>query len=161
MIAFCRVDDRLIHGQVQTTWISNVGCKRIFIIDDKVSKDAFTLEILKMATPRGITLNVFSVSDGVKKINEIKDTDEKVMLIFKNPVTVSKLFEQGITFNELNIGPMSAKPGAKMAAKNSYLLQEEIEALKYLDEKGLIIYFQLVPDSEKVLFGNIKNKLYI
>ena len=159
MIVFSRVDDRLIHGQVQTTWISNSGCKRIFIVDDKVAKDAFTLEILKMATPRGVNLNVFSLEDGVKKINEIKDTDEKVMLIFKNPVTVKRLHDGGSILSELNIGPISAKPGAKMAAKNAYLLAEEVDALKYLDEKGLNIYFQLGPDSEKVLFRNIKNKL--
>jgi PTS system mannose-specific IIB component len=159
MIAFCRVDDRLIHGQVQTTWIPTVGCKRIFIIDDKVAKDTFTLEILKMATPRGVVLNIFTVDDGVKKINEIQNNDEKVMLIFKNPKTVKQLYENGIILSELNIGPMSAKPGAKMVAKNAYLLDEEIEALEYLDEKELSIYFQLVPDSEKILFKNIKDKI--
>ncbi|SEO86476.1 PTS sugar transporter subunit IIB [Propionispora vibrioides] len=156
MIVFCRVDDRMIHGQVQTTWIPSMGCKRVIIVDDKVAKDMFTLEILKMATPRGVTLNICTVEEGTKKINEAVNTDEKVMLIFKTPETVRKLCENGVTLGELNIGPMSAKPGAKMVAKNAYLLNEEWEALRYLDSQGLHIYFQLVPDGEKVLFKNIK-----
>ena len=40
-IVLSRIDDRLIHGQVMTAWVSYVGGKEILIIDDKVAKDPF------------------------------------------------------------------------------------------------------------------------
>ena len=36
MIKAFRADDRLIHGQVQTQWISTYGVNRVMIIDSNV-----------------------------------------------------------------------------------------------------------------------------
>ena len=38
-IAFCRIDDRLIHGQVATVWSKVTGCNRIMCCNDDVAKD--------------------------------------------------------------------------------------------------------------------------
>ena len=35
-IVLARIDDRLIHGQVMTAWVSYAGGKEILIVDDKV-----------------------------------------------------------------------------------------------------------------------------
>ncbi len=36
MIKVFRVDDRLIHGQVQTKWIAEYQINRVIIVDDNV-----------------------------------------------------------------------------------------------------------------------------
>ena len=36
-ILFTRIDDRLVHGQVTTTWLRQYKCNSIFIIDDEVA----------------------------------------------------------------------------------------------------------------------------
>ena len=36
-IAFCRIDDRLIHGQVATVWSKVTGCNRIMCVSDEVA----------------------------------------------------------------------------------------------------------------------------
>ena len=37
-IAFCRIDDRLIHGQVATVWSKITGCNRIMCCNDDVAR---------------------------------------------------------------------------------------------------------------------------
>ena len=49
MIKAFRADDRLIHGQVQTQWISTYGVNRVMIIDSNVVRDPINVQILKLA----------------------------------------------------------------------------------------------------------------
>ena len=41
MISLVRIDDRLIHGQVVTQWVSRVKANKIIVVDDGVAKDPF------------------------------------------------------------------------------------------------------------------------
>lgn len=34
MIVFCRIDDRLIHGQVVTTWVNVKNIESIIVVND-------------------------------------------------------------------------------------------------------------------------------
>ena len=38
-IVLCRIDDRLIHGQVVTAWVKQTEGNRIVIIDEALVKD--------------------------------------------------------------------------------------------------------------------------
>jgi len=50
-IALTRIDDRLIHGQVMTSWVKYTKANKIVIVDDGVANDPFMGDILKMAVP--------------------------------------------------------------------------------------------------------------
>ena len=54
MVKIFRVDDRLIHGQVQTQWLSVCNANRVIIIDNNVVKDPVAIQILKLAKPANI-----------------------------------------------------------------------------------------------------------
>ncbi len=156
MIAFSRVDDRLIHGQVQTRWISNIRCNKIFIVDDKVAADPFIRSVLLLSIPNNIKLYIFTVDEAIEKISSAKDTSDRVLILFKTPVSVLRLMKGGMEIKNLNIGPMSSKPNAKYIVKNVYLLDEEIDALKELEKSGTNIYFQLVPEDRKIKLTDLK-----
>ena len=38
-INVCRIDDRLIHGQIVTKWIKEADAKLIIVSDDKAAND--------------------------------------------------------------------------------------------------------------------------
>ena len=38
-INLCRIDDRLIHGQVATVWAKEANAERIIVCSDEVAKD--------------------------------------------------------------------------------------------------------------------------
>ena len=46
-IVLCRIDDRLIHGQVVTAWVKQTEGNRIVIIDEALVKDVFLQKILR------------------------------------------------------------------------------------------------------------------
>lgn len=49
-IAFCRIDDRLIHGQVATVWTKMTGCNRIMCVNDDVAQDEMRKKLLIQAS---------------------------------------------------------------------------------------------------------------
>ena len=43
----CKVDERLIHGQVATVWTNTVGAQRIMVVNDAAVKDQLQIGALK------------------------------------------------------------------------------------------------------------------
>ena len=64
-IRLIRVDDRLIHGQVVTSWITQTGSKKIMIIDDELYENEFLKDVFAAAAPRGIPVEVMNVDHAV------------------------------------------------------------------------------------------------
>lgn len=47
-IVLCRIDNRLIHGQVGVTWLSHSGANLILIADDEVVNDPIQKSIMQI-----------------------------------------------------------------------------------------------------------------
>ena len=81
-IVLCRIDERLVHGQVMTSWTKQLQIKRIIVVDDDIAKDEFTSLVLTMAAPSGVDVIVKTVNQTFEMINN--DTSSvKTMLLFK------------------------------------------------------------------------------
>ena len=60
-INVCRIDDRLIHGQIVTKWIKEANAKMILVSDDKAASDKMLQTILKLAVPSGISNEIIYI----------------------------------------------------------------------------------------------------
>ena len=67
-IVLCRIDDRLIHGQVVTAWVKQTEGNRIVIIDEALVKDVFLQKIIKAAAPSDIRIDIYNIENGVQLI---------------------------------------------------------------------------------------------
>ena len=67
-VSVFRIDDRLIHGQVVTSWITQTGSKKIIIIDDEVAKDTFNVRVVKALAPAGTKVIVYNVEKAAEKL---------------------------------------------------------------------------------------------
>ena len=76
-IVLSRIDDRLIHGQVMTAWVSYVGGKEILIVDDKVAKDPFLSAVITGAAPKHLKATAVTVEQATKELLENKDNEGK------------------------------------------------------------------------------------
>lgn len=85
------IDDRLIHGQVATTWIPDFGIESAIIVSDKVANDPVQKSVAGLAAP-DIKVSVFGVE---KFIEVLKKTELKkaTMVLFTNPIDALKLHE--------------------------------------------------------------------
>lgn len=147
MICFCRIDDRLIHGQVVTTWVNVKKIEQIIVVNDKVANDKIQKNILNMAAPQGIKVHTF----GVEKFADVYKTTpikKRTMLLFTNSIDVAKLVELGVDIGELNIGGMRFQEGRKQLTKALSVTPEEEAAFRKLMDKGTKITIQMVPNDE-------------
>ncbi len=144
-IVLCRIDDRLIHGQVVTSWVKQTNGNRIIIVDDPLTKDPFMQKILKAAAPPNISVEVLTVDAAAEVLKDSPADGEKIIILVKVPGILESLIEKGVVFEKIILGGMGAKAGRTKFNKNVSANPEEVATMKRIIEKGTAIYFQLVP----------------
>lgn len=149
MICFSRIDDRLIHGQVVTTWVHTYQIEQIIILNDKVAEDKTQKNILAMAAPQGIKVKAFGI-DRFTEIIKTTPITRRTMLLFTTSTDVLEAVEKGVDIKELNIGGMRYQEGRERLTKALSVSETEREAFKKLLDKGIEITVQMVPKDEKI-----------
>lgn len=155
-INLVRIDDRLIHGQVVTTWVKNYDIEQILVINDKVAGDQVQQSVLTMSAPPGIKVLAFGVD---KFIDVLKKTEIKrnTMLILTNSVDVSRLVENGLSIDKLNVGGMRMQAGRKSLSRAVSVTPEEEEAFRKLLAANVKIEIQMVPKDSIVMLETLLN----
>ena len=151
-----RVDDRLIHGQVVAIWLRALGAKRIVIVDDKTARDEFLREILELAAPPGVPVEVHDVAAGTERVRELATAPEPVFVIMRSPVTALRMREAGVDFPLLNVGGIGAGPGRKPLYRNISASPEEVQAMRRLEELGTRVERRIVENDRPVMFASVK-----
>ena len=108
-IAFCRIDDRLIHGQVATVWTKVTGCNRIMCCSDEVAKDEMRKKLLLQVAPPGIKAYVVPVEKACEAYKNPKYDAFKTLFLFTKPADVVRAVKGGIPFKSVNLGGMTYK----------------------------------------------------
>ena len=158
-LGLVRIDDRLIHGQVIAVWCKHRRFRRIVIVDDGVAADSFMQEVLSLAAPPGLQVDVFSVEDGIKILNEDISDWGTTMVLIKSPLSAKRLYDGGLEYRALNIGGIGSGPGRKNVFKNIAISEKETVILKYLMGKGVEITLLTVPDEKSKSFSALVSKL--
>lgn len=149
MIAFIRIDDRLIHGQVVTGWTRRKSINYILAVDDKTAADTFQCRMMRMAIPAGCTADIKSVDDAVAILNSGKYDKQNVFIITKSAKTLLELESKGITLTqEINVGNLRGV-GQVVAAPYIIINDEEIAAMKELSARTEKFYARLLPDDKE------------
>ncbi|MDN6193481.1 MAG: PTS sugar transporter subunit IIB [Alkalibacterium sp.] len=152
-IRLLRIDDRLIHGQVATTWSKFTGISRIIVVSDDAASHPLQKILLTQAAPPEVKSHVVSI----RKLNSIAGhalmNDVKVMLLFTNPKDVMRVHQSGLVFNSVNIGGMKYTEGKQMVTHSVSVDQTDINAFKYLNDKGIELEIRKVPGdrSQKIM----------
>ena len=151
-----RVDDRLIHGQVVAIWLKVLGAKRIVIVDDKTARDDFLREILELASPPGVPVEVHDLTAGTERVRALAADPEPVFVIMRSPVTALRMREAGVEFPVLNVGGIGAGPGRKPLYRNISASPEELEAMRQLESMGTRVELRIVENDRPVMFASVK-----
>lgn len=144
-IVLTRIDDRLIHGQVVTAWAKVTKGNRIIVVDDNVANDDFMSKIIKMAAPASFKIGIHTIEQAAKILKD-ENTNERVIVLVKTPVTVKALMEKGVEIKELDLGGMGATKGRKQLYRNISISDDEKECFKQLINDGVNVVVQIVPD---------------
>lgn len=151
-IALCRVDERLIHGQVMTSWIGNTAAQMVVIVDDELYNDEFMKQVLMLAAPQNVKIKVFNV-EKFKEFMDKNEDDKKGIVLFKHPKYVLEVLKKDQQFDEVIIGNMGPNMEREKLTKNVYLSIKEKEILTEISNLNCRVYLQMLPTDEKKLFN--------
>lgn len=154
-----RVDYRLIHGQVATKWVKILNISKIVIIDDETSMDDFQKQLLKLAAPQGVKVVVNSFDRAMTRWEERQFGTGRVLVLFKYIETAVRAAENGFPIKELVIGQVPGREDRKIAYKSVNLSNDELDLIKGIQDRGVKVILQMVPDEKPAAFLPIYDKL--
>jgi mannose/fructose/N-acetylgalactosamine-specific phosphotransferase system component IIB len=154
-LSLVRVDDRLIHGQVVAIWLKALGARRILIVDDKTASDEFLREVITLAAPPGVPVEVHELEGGAERVRQAAADAEPVFVILRSPITALRLREAGIEFPLLNVGGIGAGPGRKPLYRNISASPDELEAMRQLERLGTQVELRIVENDRPVMFASV------
>ena len=144
--ALVRVDDRLIHGQVVVSWLSQLKCTDIIIVDDEVAMDAFLAEVVQLAAPAGTEVKVLSVEQAVADLSIFANA----LVLVKTTLASLALSKAGLPFDRLIIGGMGARSGRKALYRSISASEEDLAALDELVRMGVTPVFQILASDHPI-----------
>ncbi|MFQ7536507.1 MAG: PTS sugar transporter subunit IIB [Clostridium sp.] len=109
MVELCRIDDRLLHGQVAVTWVGAVAPEAILIANDEAATNEMSKLALKMAKPAGVKLAVKTIADAATLLNNPNAKKIKIFLITRTIQDTLELVKMTDCIHRVNIGGVKNK----------------------------------------------------
>lgn len=157
-ITLARIDDRVIHGQTTTRWTKARPVQGILVVGDDIAKDELRKKVLKAAAGN-LKLGVYTVEQSKESVPKGKESKKDFFLISNSPQTFAEMVRLGIDFGKkLNVGPMNTRAGAKVLGRTVAIDEKDYEAFEYMEQQGIEIGFQLLPDDESKTWKLLKAK---
>lgn len=156
-ICMCRVDARLIHGQITAVWARELGASSIFVVDDELSEDRLTIKILCMTAPSKVDVHVLSVAQMVEVLHNrtMASPQIRAIILFRNLMSAKSLFDlTGKIYETLTLGGMPSRIGRYEIEKNLFLSKEErLVASDMMRQHGISIISQVLPSDAPIDVG--------
>ncbi|MBI6202425.1 PTS system mannose/fructose/N-acetylgalactosamine-transporter subunit IIB [Providencia rettgeri] len=155
-INVARIDDRLIHGQVITTWVKNFDIEQVIIVNDKVANDTVQQSVLTMAAPPDLKVVVFGVDKFIEVLKKA-EIKRRTILLFTNSIDVNRLVESGLKLEKLNVGGMRMQEGRRNLSRAVAVTPDEEQAFRSLINNNVTVEIQMVPKDPIVELKTLLN----
>lgn len=157
MIRILRVDDRLLHGQVAVAWTNYYKADVILIANNELLEDKTMQIAFKLATPAGVTLSMKSLDGAAAVISNPKHASRTIMVVTKTTEDAEYVIgKTGDAVKEVLLGGLRSGEGKKQIDMNSYMGQDDIDAMNRITEKGITVIMQADPTSKKLSAADIR-----
>lgn len=153
-----RIDTRLLHGQVATTWTKTVQPNRIIVVSDSVAHDDLRKQMIEQAAPPGVKANVVPVDKMIQVAKDPRFGNTKAMLLFETPQDALRAIEGGVDIKELNIGSMAHSIGKVVVNKAVAMDEKDIETIEKLKGMGVAFNVRKVPSDSSDNIDNLLKK---
>ena len=108
-----RIDNRLVHGQIISTWMPFLRLKRFVVINDDLPRNALRMKMFRMAIPSAVEFSAMTVDDAGKKLQGSLQSDVPTIVLLESIDDAVRLFESGHPFTNLNIGNVHHGPARR------------------------------------------------
>ncbi len=150
-ILLCRVDDRLIHGQVVIGWGRPLGIETIVLVDDAVAASPWEQDLYRMAVAPEIEVRFVTVADASAHLSEWHGSTRRSLLLTGDLPTIAALHSADpASVHRINLGGIHHRPGRRERLPYLYLSDDELRGLLALETAGAEIQAQDLPTTKPV-----------
>lgn len=144
-----RVDDRMVHGIVATSWIPAAKATRAMVVNKRASESDMTRNALKLGTPAGVNLSVLAPEKAIAKILNGNYTNQRVFLVGRYIKDIYDLYKGGVKFARVNLGNVTQNVGKTTSLdKTVRVSDEELVMLREMRDAGIKITCQFRTDDQ-------------
>ena len=111
--------------------------------------------VLMALAPQGTKVAVLSVEGATKALQKPDPGNERVIVLTKTPIVFEQLLDGGVEIKEVCLGGMGIRGDRKPLINNVSASPDEVDSIRRMkNEKGVNVYYQLVPEQKVVDISN-------
>lgn len=149
-VAFLRIDDRLVHGQVIVGWLPVIKPDSLVVVNDSVANDDMRQDLMSLSVPADVDLEFYSTDD----VSE-DDVSENTFILVSSPRDAWACLQKGIKPKQFNVGGMHAKEGKKEIFEALHVDDEDRKYFDLIIKSGVEPIFQPTPQNQPKPMGEI------
>ena len=145
-IFLTRIDDRFIYAQDIEQWNEAVGSNLVLIVNDGIAADSRKWAPMRVAAPEGVWTRFFSVQRTIDVIHTATPR-QWILIMVASPADALALVKGGVPITKISIGHMQAGEGKRPVTPAVAVDDEDVAALKELQELGIELEIRYLPNS--------------
>jgi D-glucosaminate PTS system EIIB component len=149
-IVLCRVDDRLVHGQVVMGWGRPLDLQRIVLVDDEVRASDWEQDLYRMGVPPHMEVVFASVDEAVAQLPAWEADPRPAIVLMGDLDTAAALCGRCPQVRRLNVGGIHHRAGRSERIRYVYLTDQEAGKLRQIAAGGVTIAAQDVPTAAPI-----------
>lgn len=143
-IQLVRIDSRLLHGQVTTSFARTLPLDYILVVSDAVAQNPLQQSLMMQVAPPHVQVKMITVNKMARLIHDERFADLKVMILIESPEDACRLVQQGLKVQSINIGSLSYQAGEKMITNTIAVNERDVKAFQWLHQHDIGLYSQKV-----------------
>ena len=155
-ILLTRIDDRFIYAQDIEQWNEAVGSNLVLIVNDGIAADSRKWAPMRVAAPEGVWTRFFSVQRTIDVIHTATPR-QWILIMVASPADALALVKGGVPITKISIGHMRAGEGKRPVTPAVAVDEEDVAALKELQELGIELEIRYLPNSNPDPIDNLLN----
>lgn len=157
-LGLVRIDTRLLHGQVATTWTKMVKPDRIIVVSDAVAQDDLRKNMIMQAAPPGVKAHVVPIWKMCEVAKDPRFGDTRALVLFETPQDALKAIKGGVDIKEINLGSMAHSVGKVVCNHAVAMDMEDVKTIEELKGLGVKFNVRKVPTDSPENIDDLLNK---
>ena len=154
-LELCRIDDRLIHGQVVLGWGQQMRLGYIVLVDDEVAESEWERELYRMGVPPEVDVIFETVKGAATRLAEFERDPRPGILLTGDVESMVRLVGMCTALREVNLGGIHHKNGRVQRLRYVFLSPDEEQQLRDLSAHGAKVTAQDVPGARPVALDDL------
>ncbi len=150
-LVLCRVDDRLVHGQVVIGWGRPLGVRFVVLVDDQVRASDWEQDLYRMAVPQGVEIEFATLAEAVARLHAWASDPRPGILLTGDLATMARLHDAAPdVIRRINLGGLHHQPDRRELLRYLYLGAGDERIVRRLRSEGVEVVAQDVPTTAAV-----------